>query len=485
MSQAFPAIPFLSGNFAPLSFEADAHDLPVRGEVPRDLRGTLFRIGPNPQFAPRDADYHWFIGDGMVHAFHVESGRVSYRNRWVQTPKYLAERAAHRALHGSWGNPTTADPSVIGQDGGVANTNIVHHAGKLLALEEQHPPFAVDAGTLASQGYWDFAGALAAGRFTAHPKIDPGTGEMVFFGYSVGGFFTTTIVWGVIDQAGRLVRQEMFEAPYSAMLHDFLVTKNHVLFPIFPLTGSLERAMAGQPAFAWEPEKGVHVGVMNRNGGAPTLRWFRCDPCYVFHGMNAYEEGNTLVAHVMQYQAPPLFSDASGVPLDSSETVARLHRWTFDLGAASDAFRREPLDDLPADFPRLDERYSLHPYRHGYYAAADGKKSAGVFDLLVHFDLETGKRALYRVAAGDAFSEPVFVPRGASAPAGDGYLLATIHRAAEKRSDFAIFDASALEDGPLALVELSHRVPFGFHGNWLDVHRAERERATSFGRYVG
>ena len=181
MSQPFPLNPFFSGNYAPISFEADAFDLPLRGDLPKELAGTLYRNGPNPQFAPRDANHHWFIGDGMIHAFHIADGRVSYRNRWVRTPKWELENKAHRALFGSWGNPATTDPSVQGKDGGVANTNIVWHGGKLFALEEGHRPFSLDPTTLAAQGYWDFQGAFSGARFTAHPKIDPETGELIFF----------------------------------------------------------------------------------------------------------------------------------------------------------------------------------------------------------------------------------------------------------------------------------------------------------------
>jgi carotenoid cleavage dioxygenase-like enzyme len=216
MSQPFPADPFFCGNYAPISFEADAPDLPVHGELPKDLAGTLYRNGPNPQFAPRDRQHHWFIGDGMIHAFHIADGRVGYRNRWVRTPKWELEHDARRALFGSWGNPATTDPSVQGRDGGVANTNIVWHAGKLFALEEGHRPFVLDPETLASRGYWDFAGAFRGARFTAHPKIDPQTGEMVFFAYSAAGRFSPTLAYGVIDKAGTLIRFDQFDAPMRA-----------------------------------------------------------------------------------------------------------------------------------------------------------------------------------------------------------------------------------------------------------------------------
>ena len=277
------------------------------GELPAELTGALYRIGPNPQFPPRDDNYHWFVGDGMVHAFHLEGGKARYLNRWVRTPKWQAEHAAGRALFGSWGNPATTDPSVMGTDGGVANTNIVWHGGKLLALEEGHRPFAVDPKTLAPQGYQTFGGDLMA-RFTAHPKTDPETGEMMFFGYSAGAMPLSNIVsYGVLSADGRLLRQDLFEAPFASMVHDFMATSRHVLFPILPLTGSLQRAMSGKPAFAWEPEKGAFVGVMARDAGVDTIRWFETEANYVFHVMNAWEEGEKIIADVMQYEhAPPV-----------------------------------------------------------------------------------------------------------------------------------------------------------------------------------
>ena len=236
--------PYLAGNYAPIASEDDFADLPVTGEIPMGLAGAFFRNGPNPQFAPRDDNYHWFAGDGMIHGFYVEGGKVSYRNRYVRTPKWALENAAGQALFGTFGNPMTSDPSVMGKDSGLANTNIVWHAGRLLALEEAHQPFALDPRTLQSRGYLDYAGA--AHRFTAHPKIDPQTGELVFFGYGAGeGFFTDQIAYGVADRAGRVTRLDMFQAPFCSMIHDFLVTKNYVAFPVLPLTGSLPRAMSG------------------------------------------------------------------------------------------------------------------------------------------------------------------------------------------------------------------------------------------------
>ncbi|MBJ7408912.1 MAG: carotenoid oxygenase family protein [Phenylobacterium sp.] len=455
--------PYLAGNFAPIRSEDD-FDLTVKGEIPASLRGALFRIGPNPQFEPRDPNHHWFGGDGMVHGFYVADGKVSYRNRYVRTPKWELEHEHGRSLFGSFGNPMTTDPLAIGNEGGVANTNIVWHAGKLLALEEGHHPFGMDPRTLESKGY----DREFKGKVTAHPKLDPKTGEMVWFAYGVGQMpLSAGMSYGVTDKAGRLVRRQDFQAPFACMVHDFMVTENHALFPILPLTASLERAMSGKPAFAWEPEKGSYVGVMRRDADVSTIRWFNTEACYVFHPLNSWEEDGKIFCDVMRYDVAPLFPKADGSPGDKA--AARLVRWTFDLNGASDAIKETPLDDLDGEFPRVDPRVETLKHRHGWYAADPTGSGTIKQCALAHLDLQTGKRQVYQLNGGDLTSEPVFVPRSADAAEGDGWLTAVIWRAGENRSDLAIFEAQDIEKGPVAIAEMPRRMPFGFHGNWATI----------------
>ncbi len=464
MSKPYPNDRYLSGNFGPVRLEGDAYDLPVLGEMPKELNGSLYRNGPNPQFAPRDA-YHWFTGDGMIHAFHISEGKVDYRNRWVRTPRWQLEHEAGENLFGAFGNPITSDPSVAGKDGGVANTNIVWHGDRLLALEEAHAPTELDPKSLETKGYFDFGGD-GVERVTAHPKFDPETSEMIFFAYSVGGWFSKTVGYYVADAAGKLIRKDTFEAPYSSMIHDFMVTRNHVLFPILPLSGSMERAMSGQPAFAFEPELGAHIGVLRRDAAIEEMRWFETDPCYVFHPMNAYEDGDKLYADVMKYPEAPLFPHADGTPSDPAKAQARLVRWTLDLAGNSNQIKEDPLDDLPGEFPRFDERFNGLEYRHGWFAYTDANEFRGSFAGLAHLDLATGKRQEFCLSGNDAIGEPVFVPRQADAAEGDGWILAAAFRAEEMRSDLLVFEAQDIAQGPIAEAQLSSRVPFGFHGNW-------------------
>lgn len=454
-----------ASNFRPIPMECDAPRLPISGELPRELNGTLYRNGPNPQFDSPGA--HWFVGDGMLHAFRLENGRASYCNRWVRTPKWLAEHDAGRSLFAGWGQLRPDAPPATVRDGGSANTNVVWQGGRLLALEEAHLPTEIDPRSLATRGYCDFGRAIA-GPFTAHPKIDPKSGEMIFFGYNAKGPFTNAMAYGVVGPDGVVARFEHFEVPYASMAHDFIVTERHVLFPILPLTGSKERAMSGRPPYAWEPEKGSYVGVLKRGAPVADIRWFRGEACYVFHVLNAWEEDNRIIADVMQFEEPPLFPHPDGTPTDRGKSRAHLCRWTFDLTANTDAFQRRYLDDLCGEFPRIDDRRAGLANRHGWFACASAAGDRnGFFDGIAHVAASDDRKA-YFLPDGDATSEPVFVPRSADAAEGDGWLLAVVWRGAENRSDLAVFNATEIERGPIALVELAHRVPFGFHGNWVD-----------------
>ncbi len=464
MTTPFPDHPQLEGNFAPIRMECDLDDVIIRGELPADLDITYYRNGPDPQFPPKGG-HHWFAGDGMVHLFEVRNGRIRYRNRWMRTGKWTLERREGRSLYNPF-NPMENDPITQGvEDDGLANTNIVWHGGKLLALEEGHAPFEVDPRTLDPRGAWRFEERLQ-GPMTAHPKIDPKTGELIFFGYMTGGMFSSEMSYQVVDASGRLVRSERFEAPFPSMVHDFIVTDEHVVFPIFPLTGSMQRAMGGQPPFAWEPDKGTRVGVMRRDGSVADMRWFDTDPCYVFHPMNAFTDGNRIVAHVMQFEEAPLFPHLDGSEPDPDKASARLCEWVIDLADNSNGIQRRYLDDITGEFPRLDERYAGLGYRHGYYGASSQPGLGVGFDMVAHHDFATGVRDHYQLPAGDATGEPVFVPRSKSAAEGDGYIVSVVYRGAEKRSDLVFLDAGNLAAGPIACAELPHRIPFGFHGNW-------------------
>ncbi len=458
--QSAPESIWSVGNYAPVTHEIEASGLVIRGEVPAGLSGTLLRNGPNPRF-PTPAT-HWFGGDGMIHAISLAHGSAAYRNRWVRTPKWRDEDRAGRALFRTFAGKVPDAPEWVGSDRGVANTNIVWHGQRLLALEEGHRPTGMSPHTLETLGYAEYG--AQQGPFTAHPKIDPQTGEMVFFGYNADGPLTAGISTGTISADGRLTRYMNFEAPYCSMVHDFMMTAQHLLFPILPLTGSRARAEKGLPAYAFEPDRPSMIGVMRRDAATPDLRWFEGPACYVFHVMNAWEADNAIVADVMVYDEPPLFPRPDGSPGDPARQQAYLARWHFDLREGRHAFRSERLCDIAGEFPRIDDRVAGREHRHGWFAASRPGEDA--LSGIVHVDMSAGTQHAYWLPPGDVTSEPVFAARGAQE--GDGWMLAVVWRSASNTSELLVLDAGRIEAGPIATVELPQRVPFGFHGNWVE-----------------
>jgi len=452
---------FLRGNFAPWRMEGTADDLEVIGQIPRDLNGTFYRNGPNPAYEPLGR-YHWFDGDGMIHGITLRDGRASYRNRYVQSDGLREERAAGKALyHGLLEVSVTEVPTFKN----TGNTNIVFHAGKLLALMEAALPTEMVPCTLATVGVHDFNGKFA-GPMTAHPKMDPDTGEMLFFGYSP---FPPYLQYHVVDRDGALVRSEVIDVAWPSMIHDFAITQDYVVFILCPLVFSFEKLAETGSVFSWEPERGTRIGVMPRSGGNADVRWFETDASYVFHPMNAYAEGRELVLDVSRYPRL-LFMSSNRSSNESAEYAdfAKLHRWRIDLH--SGAVRSEPLDDRACEFPRVDERRLGHKHRYGYLAAAGPEKQPDnmpVFTAVQKHDFERGSTEVRGFGAGNGVGEPLFVPRHADAAEDDGYVLVLAYDAVRNASDFYVLDARHIAGEPLAVVRIPHRVPYGFHGNWV------------------
>ena len=467
MTRPFPDDPFLTGYMAPSGIECDAPDLVIEGELPADFSGTYYRNGPDPLHGPREGDvYHWFDGDGMIQCFHVEDGRVSYRNRWVRSEKFECEREAGESLFGVFNNPMTGDPAVAGVEYNTANTHIVEHAGRLLCLMEGALPTQIKQRTLETLGTHSFDGVID-GPVTAHPKFDHDTGEMIFFGYNAGGPGSSLLRYNVVDASGKVTTNEFFEAPFPAMVHDFFVTQTHAIFPIFPLTASMERAMSGGPMLAWEPDKGTHFGVIPRNGSAEDVRWFSTDARFMFHMMNAWTDGTKLHADVTGANATQFAPKIDGTMATEADGIApTFRRWSVDLADNTDTISEELFDDMPCEFPRTDDRLGTKPYRHGYAAGTLGKTLSN-FDTLVHYDTETGKRKTYSFGDNRFVGEPVFAPRNGSTQEADGYLVALVYDAPSNTSELAILDSQNIDQGPVATAKVPIRIPAGFHGSWL------------------
>jgi carotenoid cleavage dioxygenase len=444
--------PYLVGNFSPVLDErSDDHELPVTGVIPPDLDGRLLRNGPNPlSTTGDDTRDHWFSGDGMIHAISLADGRATgYRNRWVRT----------RRLAAALGTPLPAGPEEPVD--GPANTHVVRHAGTTLALAESGLPHAV-SDDLERARLFDFDGDLAS-PMCAHPKRDPDTGELVFFGYDVFG--PPFLRYHVVDDEGRLVRTVEIDVPHAGMMHDFGVSTTRVAFLDLPVVFDLDRARAGWPVpFRWFPDAAARIGVMPRDDSGADLRWVPLDPCYVFHVLNCFDDGDELVLDVVRYDQA--FENGPGEPVSSARP--RLARWRVDpeRGRVDERL----IDDVGVEFPRIDDMVAGQPHRFGYVVAVgEQPEEPGEPDFtgLVQYDLARDCSVRYEPGAGRSVSEPVFVRAADGRGDDEGWLLTVVYDAARDASDLVILDGTSFAGPPVATVHLPARVPFGLHGSWV------------------
>jgi carotenoid cleavage dioxygenase-like enzyme len=453
---------YLQGVLAPVHDELTLTKLPVQGEIPRGLRGTYLRNGPNPAFPPLGA-YHLWDGDGMLHAIRFDDDGVSYRNRWVRTPGFVLEHELGRAVFGGLKN-LVAPPAEYADKHGfmknVANTNIVRHAGHYLALWEGGQPTELTA-ELETVGLDDFAGVLV-GPMTAHPKIDPIDGEMHFFGYSMG---KPHLRYHVADAAGKLVRSLDIEIPNPVMMHDFVVSRDHVVFFDSPMVFDLQSLAAGGPMMRWKPELGTRVGVMRRGAEASAPNWIEIESCYVFHFLNAWSEGD--VVHVLGASTPWVVVDYEyDRPPQGVDANSYLCRFTIDT--AKRTCRQERVGDIPGEFCKIPDAVAGLESRFGYLASfSTGVAKGAAFDSLTQYDLETGRETCRGFGPNKIVGEPCFAPEPGGRAENDGWVVAYVHEADGSASELVVLDARDFAAEPVARVLLPRRVPLGFHGNWM------------------
>ena len=463
--------PYLRGNFKPMRFEGMASFLEVEGELPEDFTGVYYLNTSCPRFPPTSKNYHWFAGDGKVHAFYFRGDQVvDYQTKWVRTRNFELEEQAQRALFGNkkYGSRMDIDPSVRHIRAQSANTNAIYHGGQLLALEDGNPPIALDPWSLDTIGAHTYNERLT-GPMTAHPHVDPVDGSLVSFGRMVGGPGSKIMSHVVVNAEGELVCEEKFEAPYCALLHDFAISRNYVVYPLGPAILDFTRPQQGKPVLQWEGDRPSYLGVLNRAEGAKSLRWIEMDTCFMWHTLNAFERGDELCVDLVRYKKLPSYDTQEDVrsAANPEEYAGRLVRWSVDLSDPAASVREEILDDSISEFPRVDERVVGSEQRHAFFLCLlDKQGESRHWDAAVHLDLKTGRRQIYNPGANSFLSEAVFAPRPGSTEEGDGYVLVPVFRADENRSDLVILDALNYDAGPQAVIKLPFRMNPHFHGNF-------------------
>lgn len=474
---------YLEGNFGPVREEVTVTELDVTGDIPDHLDGRYLRNGPNPVVDPDPAKYHWFLGSGMVHGVRLRDGRAEwYRNRYVRSADVA------QAL----GEEPRPGPVHAGFDF-AANTHVIGHAGRTLALVESGPrPYEL-TDDLDTVGPCDYDGTLPGG-YTAHPLLDPATGELHAVSYFFG--WGNRVQYSVVGTDGRVRRAVDIEVGGSPMMHAFSLTDDHVVVYDLPVTFDIDAVTSAAPRlfarptrylmsrtigrrripegavaammrrggdpglpYAWNPDYPARVGVMRRDSDGSDVAWFDVEPCYVYHPMNAFDDGDTIVADVVRH--PKMFDTDRHGPNEGTPT---LDRWVIDLTGGK--VIEERLDDRGQEFPRIDERLVGRRHRFGYSAAVGS--DAGDLDPrdgLVKHDLASGRREVKSFGAGTGVGEFVFVPTGPEAGEDDGTLIGFVYDAGSDRSDLCLLDAGTLET--VASIHLPVRVPHGFHGSWV------------------
>ena len=460
--------PFLLNSFAPVHEEITADNLKVIGTLPADLDGMFLRNGPNPQFPPK-RNYHLFEGDGMIHGVRMHGGKASYRNRWVRTAAWNEENQAGRAVYSSILDPIdwkeTAQQILAGKlpIPNRANTALVWHHDKLLALWEGGPPHEITAPELKTIGPYTFTGKLKQ-PFTAHPKIDTKTGELMFLGYSP---FPPFLQYGVVDRAGNIVSTTPIELPRPVMMHDLAITEKHTVFLDTPGVLDLAGALSGEPVFQWEPKYGARIGVLPRHAKGDQIKWFEIEPCFVFHVFNAYEQGDEVVLYACRFPEYPKFVDlnAPAQEKDFEGNVNAMqplaYRWRLNM--KSGAVSESTLEDVSCEFPRIDDALAGTDARYGYGATGTSLSTA-----FVKLDFQRDTHVRHNFGNGRMTGEGVFVRRRDAKTEDDGYLVSFLHDHVENRSEMIVIDCRQFTQPPIARVLLPQRVPFGFHGIWLD-----------------
>jgi carotenoid cleavage dioxygenase len=443
--------PYLTGVHEPLKAEYTHEDLKVTGEIPAELDGVYLRNGPNPLKTPNHALHHWFVGDAMLHGVRLKGGKALwYRNRWIRSTEVsqaLGEKPA----------PGPRGP--LGNDS--PNTNVIGHAGKIYAIVEAGGYPAEVSEMLETRTHTNFDGTLGQ-AFSAHPHLDPDTGEQHAICYY--GREANTIWHVVVGVDGKVRRNEPIPVQDGPMIHDCMITKSYVIVMDLPVTFSMAALISGESfPYRWNPKHKARIGLLPREGRGEDTIWCDIDPCYIFHPANAFETDDGKVVMDACVHATMFASGSTG----PDSPVTPFERLTIDPVARR--VTREVIDQAPQEFPRPDERLIGKPYRYAYCVGLPERVSdafASASKIYKH-DLEAGTRQVHDFGEGRMPGEFVFIPKRPDSAEDEGWLMGYVIDTRKNTSEFVILDAQNFTGAPQATVTIPHRIPPGFHGNFI------------------
>ncbi len=468
-------IPALDGNNAPVTQECFSDTMTVIGEVPKDLNGMYFRNGPNAYYPP-DWRYHAYDGDGMVHAVQFDNGKVSYRNRWVQTQALQEERTAGHSLWKGLKEPMRTDrPDQPLKN--TANTDVKFHAGRLVTMwYRSGMPYALDPVTLETLGTADYDGAFE--KISAHSRPDQNTGELMFFDYSLTAPY---MQYGVIGPDRKLRNKIEIPLPGPRLPHDMAITENYTILHDFPLWPDVEALKVGRYKVRFHADQPTRFAIVPRHGSADQIRWFEAKPTYMLHVVNAWEEGDEIVMVGTPYrihETPEGELDARRLErtINQRQRDFMLYEWRFDLKTGK-THERIIDDVLNTEFPVINGAYQGIKNQFTYNVLfPQGGREEPRFPGLVKYDLTTGGYVAYSAGPQYFYNEPGFAPRDNSQSEDDGYLVVPVWNPVDERSEIQVFDCKGarLAEGPIARILVPQRIPHGFHATFVSNKTMQR-----------
>lgn len=466
------SFPYAAG-FRSLTREiAEPVRLPVSGELPGWLEGTLLRTGPSKFEVGARSYNHWFDGLAMLHRFAFAQGRVSYANRFLKTKAFCAAEETGKISYAEF----ATDPcrSLFGRVAAIfdpkltdnCNVNVVGLGGETVAFTETTMPMRFAPDTLKTLGVLDYEPPLRGQVSIAHPHYD--AARKRHYSYMVEfGMASRYRLFSVADDGTQgLVAELPVDRP--AYMHSFAMTERYLVLVEFPLTVSaLDLKFSGKPFiqnYRWEPERGLVFHVVEKDSGK-LVRTAIADATFAFHHVNAFADGDRLAVDVIVYPDATIIDQLylarlrSSAPITATGTLTRFH---VPLAGEAPVTRRI-LADAQLELPRINyEAHAGKPYR---YVWGTGVQTKGDFlDSIVKVDTDTGAVATWH-AAGLYPGEPVFVPSPSTGAEDDGVLLSVVLDIDKDRSFLLVLDAASLNE--LARAAAPHAIPFHFHGNFF------------------
>ncbi|KAK4591927.1 hypothetical protein RGQ29_016412 [Quercus rubra] len=466
---------YFSGNFTPLPHETPpTTDLLVKGFLPDCLNGEFVRVGPNPKFEPV-AGHHF-----MIHGLRIKNGKATYVSRYVRTSKLKQEEyfgAAKFMKIGDLNGPF-----------GLLMVIMQFLRQKLKVLDALHGTGTdvlkvLEDGDIQTLGMLDYDKRLEH-SFTAHPKVDPFTGEMFTFGYSLTPPYIT---YRVISKDGFMHDPVPITITDPIMMHDFAITENYAIFMDHPLIFKpKEMVKEKKSAFTFDATKRARFGILPRYAKDELqIRWFELPNCFIFHNANAWEEEDEVVLITCRAQHPDLdmFNGIVKEKLKNFSNELYEMRFNMKTGLAL----QKKLSASVVELPRVNESYIGRRTRYVYGTILEGVvKVTGIIKFDLHAEPETEKtklevggnvQGIYDLGPGRFGSEAIFVPRvpGITSEEDDGFLIFFVHDENDGKSSIHVIDAKTMSADPVAVIEIPHRVPYGFHAFFVTEEQLQEQ----------